>query len=152
MRPVRGCASVDGDLLDLVSDLDVSGHVHAVRDLTEIRVLLVEECRILLHDEELRVIVEGRILASCDTDGPKLEAKVVVFAGYTLAARTGAFRVAALNDPILNAMERQVVVEAASRFAREALDGLWSLVRAQRERERAAFRKLDGRLCGRLRS
>jgi len=49
-------------------------------------------------------------------------------------------------------MEGQVVVEAASRFAREALDGLWSLVRAQRERERAAFRKLDGRLCGRLRS
>src|SRR5258705_12526711 len=76
-----------------------------------------------------------------------LDREYVVLAGHAVAAGAGAFRITALNDPVLNAMEREVVVEAAVRFSSEPLDGLRSLVGPQGERERSALRELDGRLC-----
>src|SRR6185436_13150730 len=124
-----------------------SDDIHPGCDLTKVRVLLVEKRRILLDDKELRIVVERRVLPARDADRTELEREVVVLAGHAVASGAGAFRIAALDDPVLDAVEREVVVEAAVRFSSEALDGLRSLVGPQCERERSALRELDGRLC-----
>src|SRR5205823_12715451 len=147
-------SSLDLDRLDLVADLDSFDDVFARRELTEVGVLLVQEVGVALHDEELRIVVERRVLAAGDPERTGLEGEVVVLAGHPLATRAGPFRVTALDDPILDAMEREAVIEATPRFRDEALDGLRGLVGAQRERERSALGELDGRLrwFGRCRS
>jgi hypothetical protein len=126
---------LDPDRLDLVADLDARDDVVAVGQLTEVRVLVVQEVRIALHDKELGVVVEGRVLATRDPERPELERKVVVFARDALAAGAGALRIASLDDPVLDAMERKAVVKAAAGFRGEPLYGLRRFVRAQRERE-----------------
>src|SRR5205085_4301160 len=147
-------SSLDLNRLDLVPDLDPFDDILARCELTEVCVLLVQEVGVALHDEELRVVVERRVLAACDPERTGLEGEVVVLARHALATGAGSFRVAALDDPILDAMEREAVIEATPRFRDEALDGLRCLVRAQRERERSALGELDGglRWFGRCRS
>src|SRR6267143_2365149 len=120
--------SLDPDRLDLVADLDRVNDVLAGRELTEVGVLLIQEIGVAFDDEELRVVVEGRVLAARDPKCADLEGEVVVFARHPLAACAGAFRVTALHHPILDAMEGEAVVETASRFRDEALDRLRSLV------------------------
>src|SRR5207253_7389475 len=147
-------SSLDLDGLDLVPDLHTVDDILARGELAEVRVLLVQEIGVPFDDEELQIVVERGILAARDAERTGLEGEIVVFAGHTLAAGAGPFWVTALHDPILDAMEREAVVEAAPRFCDEPLDGLWCLVRAQRERERSALGELDGglRWLGRCRS
>src|ERR1044072_346491 len=148
----RGCrgsrGSLDADRLDLVADLDAVDHIHAGRDLTEVRVLLIEERRVLLDEKELRIVVEGRFLSASDACRSGLEREIVVLARHALTARPGTGRIATLNDPVLDAGEDEVVVEAASGFLHEARDGLRRLVGAPRERDRPALCELDGGLGG----
>src|SRR5436309_13266993 len=70
--------SADADRLDLVPDLDAGDDVNAGRHLTEVRVLLVEERCVLLHDQELGIVVERWILTARDTGCAELEAEVGV--------------------------------------------------------------------------
>jgi hypothetical protein len=131
---------------ETTSAMDPRYELHAARDLTEVRVLLVEERRILFHHEPLTAVIYRRIRTACDADGTELEREVVVLARHVLSASAGALRIAALHDPILDAMEAEVVVEAAPRLVREARHGLRCLIGPERDRERAALRELDGRL------
>src|SRR5438477_2812782 len=139
-------SSLDLDGLDLVSDLHTVDDVLARRELTEVRVLLIQEIGVALDDEELRVVVPRRVLAAGDAERAALEGKVVVFAGDALTTGAGTLRVTTLHDPILDAVENEAVVETAAGFCDEALDSLWCLVRSQRERERSALGELDGGL------
>src|SRR5437660_425441 len=132
-------SSLDLDRLDLVPDLDPFDDILARCELTEVCVLLVQEVGVALHDEELRIVVKRRVLAACDPERTGLEGEVVVLARHALATGSGPFWVTALDDPILDAMEGEAVIEATPRFRDEALDGLRCLVRAQRERERSAL-------------
>src|SRR5438046_3431300 len=97
-RGAAGRGSLDRDLLDPVSDLDPRDDVHSRGDLTEVRVLLVEEGGVFLDHEPLAVVVERRILAARDAGRAELEAEVVVLARHTLAACPGPLRIATLAD------------------------------------------------------
>src|SRR5438552_4712589 len=147
-------SSLDRDGLDLVPDLHTVDDILARGELTEVRVLLIQEIGVAFDDEELRIVVERGVLAARDAERAGLEGEIVVFAGHALAAGAGAFWVTALHHPILDAMECEAVVETAAGFCDEALDGLRCLVRTQRERERSALGELDGglRWLGRCRS
>src|SRR5256885_2488209 len=112
-------ALLDGDALDLVADLDAVHDIHSRRDHPEVRVLLVEERGVLLTDEELTVVVERRILTARDTHRADRERQVVVLTRHAAASRAVARRIAALDHPVLDAVERQVVVEPALRLADE---------------------------------
>src|SRR5438270_13289901 len=139
-------SSLDLDRLDAIADLHAHHDVHAGRDEPEVGVLVVQELGILFHDEPLGVVVDRGVLAPRDPDRAEDEREVVVLRGRLAAARPVAERVPALHDPVLDPVEREVVVEARAGLLREARDGLRGLVGAERERERAALRELDGRL------
>src|SRR5205814_7396662 len=82
-----------------------------------------------------------------DADGPGYERQAVVLARHLVPAGSGPGRIATLDDPILDTVERQALVEAAPRLLRETSDRQRRLVRSQRERERPALGELDGRLA-----
>src|SRR6185312_13250630 len=105
--------SLDLDGLDLVADLDAVYDFDAARDDAEVRVLLVEERGIFLNDEPLATIIDSGVRTACDPDGAKLEREIVVFRRHLLATGAGPQRIAALDDPVLDAVEDLVVVEAA---------------------------------------
>src|SRR6059058_125628 len=107
-------SSLDLDRLDLVPDLDRFDDIFARRELTEVRVLLVQEVGVALHNEELRIVVKRRVLAACDPERTGLEGEVVVLARHALATGAGPFGVTALDDPILDAMEREAEIGRAS--------------------------------------
>src|SRR5439155_26412739 len=133
--------------LDLVADLDPLNdrHVRGV-EKAEVRVDPVEMVRVDLHDEELRVVHDGGIGRAGDADGPGYERQAVVLARHLVPTGSGPGRIATLDDPILDTVERQALVEAAPRFLRETSDRQRRLVRSQRERERSALGELDGGL------
>src|SRR6266851_5085256 len=133
--------------LDLVPNLDGEHDIHATCDLAEVRVLLVEKGGVFLYHEPLAVVVERGILTARDADRAELETQIVVLARHAIAAGPGSFGIATLDDPVLDAVEGQVVVKTATRFACEPLDGLRRLVGPERECERSPFGELDGRLC-----
>ena len=113
-------------------------------------------------DVELRVIAHLDIAAAGDPDRALVEREIAQLGGLVpatgpetrIARREGlAQRVAALGDePRDDPMERRPVVIAGAGFLREVRDGIRRLVGAEREREGAALRELDGCLCSRSRS
>src|SRR2546421_7974500 len=140
----RGSLDLDG--LDLVADANALDDVHARGKKAEVRVHAIKVMGVDLHDEELRIVHLCGVVAASDADGPGHEREVVVFARHLVSARSGPGGVSALDDPVLDAMKRESLVEAAPRLLREASDSLRGLVRSKRERERPALRQLDGRL------
>src|SRR3954467_3423964 len=93
------------DLIDLVADGDLASDVHAAGHLTPVGVLAVEVIGVALDYEELAVIVYLGVASACHAESARLERKLIVLGGHLAATGAIARRIAALDHPVLYAVE-----------------------------------------------
>lgn len=152
---------------DLVADLDSAHDLQPRRDFADIGVAAVEMAGILSEHEELTVVREVRVGAARKAHRAGLERLIARLRRHLAATEAGGRdialgligpldivvlaplpfgrRVAALDHPILHAMEDRAGEGAAARFVNEVLDGARGRRAIHLEGERAAVGQRDGR-------
>src|SRR5207253_2928542 len=99
--------------------------------------------RVDLHDEELRVVHLRRIGRARDADRARHERQAVVLARDLVPTGSGPGRVTSLDNPVLDAVKREPVIEADQSLLSEPGDELRIVVErgvlAARDAERAGL-------------
>src|SRR5215203_2080331 len=108
--------------VDLIANGDLVYHVHAFDHLAPVSVLPIEERGVGLGDEELAVVVDGRVTAAGYAKGTRLEGDIVVLRRHITAPGAVAQRVAALDHPVFYPVENTAVELARRRLLLEVGD------------------------------